>query len=96
MGNLFPPDFWGYVYEFSNQPEGLIIPFAYYDPLKAQNLEIMLTTIILFVTSVSVPEQDSIRKGQMYERYKIYKNAAIYKNKVQLGFEFHLHCHDSQ
>ena len=63
MANLFPPDLWGYVHRYSHQPE----PFAHYDPLKAQNLEAMLPTIVLFVTSMSLPEQDTTRKGRVYE-----------------------------
>ena len=67
MANLFPPDLWGYVHRFSHQPEGSITPFAHYDLLKAQNLEAMLPTIILFVTSMSLPEQDTTKKGRVYE-----------------------------
>ena len=63
MANLFPPDLWGYVHGFSHQLE----PFAYYDPLKTQNLEAILPTIILFVMSLSLPEQNTTRKGRVYE-----------------------------
>ena len=40
--------------------------------LKAQSLEAILLTIVLFVMSVSLPEQDTTRKGQVY---KMDKNA---------------------
>ena len=30
MANPFLPDFWGYVYGFGHQPEGSIVPLAYY------------------------------------------------------------------
>ena len=67
MANLFPLDLWGYLHGFGYQPESLIAPFVYYDLLKAQNLEALLPTIIVFVTSVLLPEQNTIKKKQVYE-----------------------------
>ena len=42
--------------------------------IKAQSLEAMLPTIILFVTSVSLPEQDTTRKERVYENATMYEN----------------------
>ena len=49
--------------------------------IKAQSLEIMLMMIILFITSISLPEQDTTKKGWRY------KNIAIYKHATQLKYE---------
>ena len=45
--------------------------------IKARSLEAMLPTIILFVMSVSLPEQDTTRKRRVYKMYEnaMYKNA---------------------
>ena len=39
----------------------------------------MFPTIILFVTSVSLPEQDTTRKGRVYEMYEMYEMYEIYE-----------------
>ena len=80
IANPFPPDLWGYVHRFGHQPEGLIAPFAHYDPLKhtikAQSLEAILPAIIfIHDVYVSLLEQDTIRKGRVYEMYEMYEIA---------------------
>ena len=39
----------------------------------------MFPTIILFVTSVLLPEQDTTKKGRVYEMYGIYEMYKIYE-----------------
>ena len=44
-----------------------------------------------------LPEQDTTRKGRVYEIYEMYeKRYETYKNETQLEFESDLRCHNSQ
>ena len=63
--------------------------------IKAQNLEPTLLAIIFVcdVFRMLLPEQDTTKKGRVYEMYEIYE---MYKNKTQLEFEFDLRCYNSR
>ena len=45
---------------------------------------------------MSLLEQDYHERAGVRERYETYKNAPIYKNEMQLEFNFNLHCYDSR
>ena len=63
--------------------------------IKARSLEVTLPAIILIrdVFRVSLPEQDTTRKGRVYEMYEMYE---MYKDKTQLEFKLDLRCHNSR
>ena len=58
---------WGFEHGFGHK---LGIKSKSQHTIKAQSLEAMLPTIILIVTSVSLPEQDTTRKGRVYKMYE--------------------------
>ena len=40
IANPFPPDLWSYAHRFGHRPECLIVPLAYYDPLKVWQISL--------------------------------------------------------
>ena len=60
--------------------------------IKAQNLKATLPAIIFIrnVFHLSLQEWDHQEEAGVWEHYKTYKNAAIYKNEMRLEFEFKL------
>ena len=64
--NPFPLDLWGYVHGFGYQTEGSIAPLAHYNPLKSISYA-PDDNIIRYVFCMSLPEQDTTRKGRGYK-----------------------------